>query len=325
MLVNEAVFEQCIAKLGHVTFEQDKGWRDYEIKRGLPYLYFVDSELQPTMACCGRVFKKPLVGKILDITGEVKSKDTLSEKVMRNFYHSVIEDAGCDMISYNSKAVYDVDMEIALRRAGYNRPLGFRTCPLTIFVDLQSDTESKRDRNWKRNAKKAAESNLTFEYVEHPTMEDACVVCKMFDEMSETKHLGYTLKPETLYVLISNPLYRLYYVRREERVICARIVYVYGEMAEDVFAANSNESRECSATHFMMDCVFNYLKTINAKVLDFSRIPPSDNETDSVYMFKRASGGGVVAYLGEWMWTKKRITPLLYSIFNFYIRKAHHY
>lgn len=325
MLVNESIFNQCVEKLGHIPFEQDKGWRDYEIKRGMSYLYFVDSEQQPTMACCGRVLKKPLVGKILDIMGEVKSKMPLSEKVMRNFYHSIIEDAGCDMILYNSKAVYDFEMEIAIRRAGFNRPLGFCTCPLTIYVDLLDDTERKRDRNWKRNAKKAAESNLAFEHIEHPTMEDAEIICHMFDEMSETKHLGYTLKPESLYILISSPRYRLYFVRKEGRVLCARIVYVYGEMAEDVFAANSNESRECSATHFMMDCVFNDLKTTNAKVFDFSRIPPSDNETDSVYVFKRATGGGGGAYLGEWMWTKKRITPLLYSIYNFYFRKAHHY
>ncbi len=324
MLVNESVFDQCIAKLGHIPFEQSQGWRKYQERRGIKHLYFVDNEEQPNMACCGRVFKKHVIGKILDITGEV-IKAELSDKVMRSFYKLLIEESGCDMITYNSKAIYEVDMEVALRRAGFNRPLGSRTCPLTIFVDLVNDNDRKRDRNWKRNAKKAVESNLVFKWVEKPTKEDTSMVCQMFEELSETKHLGYNLELESLYQLITSPNYRLYFVYREDRPICARIVYLYKDMAEDVFAANSNESREYSATHFMMDSLFKELAVMGATHFDFSRIPPSNNETDSVYAFKKASGGDEIQYVGEWIWSKKRLTPLFFSIYNFFIRKSHHY
>lgn len=324
MIVNESDFDSCISQLGHITFEQDKGWRLYQESRNIPYLYFVDDPKHPNMACCGRVYKKPFVGKILDITGEVCS-DTLSEKVMKGFYMSLIGDSGCDMITYNSKAVYSVETEVALRRAGFNRPLGSRTCPLTIFVDLVNDNESKRDRNWKRNVKKAIENNLTFQFIEKPSKDDAIKICQMFDELRETKHLGYNLEPERLLQLITSPGYHLYYVCREERPICARIVYIYKEMAEDVFAANSYESRECSATHFMMDSVFKAIKSRGVNTFDFSRIPPSNNETDSVYAFKKASGGYTIQYLGEWVWAKKKYIPLFFAIYNFYYRKAHHY
>lgn len=325
MLVNETVFDHCISQLGHIPFEQSKGWRDYEELRGNSYLYFVDNEQQPSMACCGRLIKKPFVGKILDIIGEVRSVNPLSEKVMRKFYRSIITDSGCDMITYDSKVVYDVMMEIAIRRAGFNRPFGSRICPLTIFVDVENDAIRKSHRNWKRNAKKAAESNLSFSLIDNPSDEDARIVCQMFKEMSETKHLGYTLEPQSIAQLLSSPGYRLYYVKREGRVICARIVYLYREMAEDVFAANSNESRECAATHYLMDCVFNDLKTQGVKVFDFSRIPPSNNETDSVYVFKQECGGGENQYVGEFIWAKKRIVPLIFCIYNFFIRNAHHY
>ena len=324
MRVNESDFDNCISRLGHVTFEQDKGWRVYQESRNIPYLYFVDDVDHPNMACCGRVYKKPFVGRILDIVGEVCAV-SLSEKVMKCFYKSLIDDSCCDMITYNSKAVYSVDTEVALRRVGFNRPLGSRTCPLTIFVDLVNDNESKRDRNWRRNVKKAVESNLTFRFVENPTKEDATIVCRMFDEMSEKKQLGYSLEPDDLYKLITNSGYRLYYVCREGRPICARIVYLYKGMAEDVFAANSNESREYSATHFMMDSLFSSLKDLGATVFDFSRIPPSNNETDSVYAFKKACGGYTVQYLGEWIWAKNKNTSLLFAFYNFYYRKAHHY
>ena len=74
------------------------------------------------MACCGRVFKKHVIGKILDITGEV-IKAELSDKVMRSFYKLLIEESGCDMITYNSKAIYEVDMEVALRRRRWKSTL----------------------------------------------------------------------------------------------------------------------------------------------------------------------------------------------------------
>lgn len=325
MLVNESVFDQSILKLGHVPFEQSKGWRTYQEQRGMPYLYFVDNEAQPSIACCGRIIKKPFIGKILDITGEVISKEDLTEKVLRKFYQSLIEDAGVDLIVYNCKVMYDVKKDIALRRSGFNRPLGSRICPLTIMVDLVTDTDNNRDRNWKRNAKKAVESDLKFEYIAKPTMEDAKTVCHMFDEMSETKHLGFTLEPKSLYELIISSGYRFYYVCKDGKPLCARIVYVYRDMAEDVFAANSDDSREYSATHFMMDSVFKDLKGIGATSFDFSRIPPSNNETDSVYIFKKATGGKEVQYLGEWIWAKKQIVPLLFCIYNFYVHKSHHY
>ena len=325
MLVNESIFDQSIVQLGHITFEQDKGWRNYEKKRQMDYLYFVDNEVCLNIACCGRVIKKPFIGKILNITGEVLSKDDLSEKVMRKFYQSLIEEADCDMITYNSKAPYKAEMDIALRHAGFNRPLGFRTCPLTIFVDLVDDNEYRRDRNWRRNAKKAIENKLTFNYIDQPTLEDAKTVCRMFDEMSKTKHLSYGLEPDCLFELVSRPNYRLYYVCKDGRPLCARIVYIYKGMAEDVIAANSNEAREYAATHFMMDSVFKDLNRIGATVFDFSRIPPSNNETDSVYVFKKASGGKEVQYLGEWMWTKKKYAPLFFAFYHFYYMKLHHY
>ena len=325
MLVNESVFDQSIVKLGHVPFEQSKGWRTYQEQRGMPYLYFVDNEAQPSIACCGRIIKKPFIGKILDITGEVLINGDLSEKVMRKFFNSIIEDAGCEMIAYNSKVMYNVKMDIALRRAGFNRPLGFRTCPLTIMVDLVSIKNQKRDINWKRNLRKASESNLVFEYVAQPTMDDAKKVCLMFDEMSKTKQLGFSLEQESLYKLISSPGFRLYYVLKEGRILCARIVYLYKNFSEDVFASNSDESRDYSATHFMMESVFTDLNNLGATVFDFSRIPPSNNETDSVYVFKREAGGNEKQYVGEWIWAKKQIVPLLFCIYNFYIHKSHHY
>lgn len=59
----------------------------------------------------------------------------------------------------------------------------------------------------------------------------------------------------------------------------------------------------------MMERIFDHLKEQGVKVFDFSRIPPSNNETDSVYVFKNSAGGYPVQYNGEWIWSKKESIP----------------
>ena len=119
--------------------------------------------------------------------------------------------------------------------------------------------------------------------------------------------------------------FKLFYTLKDDIPLCARIVYIKNGMAADVFAANSFESRKYSATHFMMERIFDHLKEQGIKVFDFSRIPPSNNETDSVYVFKNSAGGYPVQYNGEWIWSKKRIYSLAFCVYNFFIRKAHQY
>jgi hypothetical protein len=117
----------------------------------------------------------------------------------------------------------------------------------------------------------------------------------------------------------------LCYVKHENQILCARIIYHHQGLAADVFAANGFESMKYSATHFIMEQIFCWLKEQGDQLFDFSRISPGAYETDSIYQFKDAAGGYPMQYLGEWVWTKKHRTQLLFCIYNFFLHHRHNY
>lgn len=322
MIVDEAKFKKCAEHIGFIPFEQSCVWRKFKDSSGVSYMYFIDQSNDPHLACWGKVFKKLYIGRVLNIVGEIK-KTGLSQKQIKFFFQSIIADAQCDMIIFNSNSLYDCVYEIGLRRAGFIRPLGNRMCPLTILVDIQN--ERKFDRQWKRNLKKAVEEELIFEIVENPQIQDARVVSTMFEELKKMKSLNYTLNPDGVYNLLSDNKFILYYVKKDNRYLCSRIIYVECSWAFDVFASNSFESRKYSATNYLMEKIFDHLKDKGVKMFDFSRIPPSNNDTDSVYLFKNSSGGFPAQYMGEWVWCKKKILSLIFCVYNFYIKKTHQY
>lgn len=322
MLVAEDVFFNVIPQIGYVPFEQTRAWKNFKENPKVKFVYFIDNPQDPCIACWGRIYRFRFVGEILDICGEVRRENT-SIKQITKFFQSILEDEKPDLVTYNSISPYDCNFDIGLRRAGFVRPFGNKACPLTIFIDVT--TERNVNRNWKRNLKKASQYGLQFEVVKEPTLEDAQAVSKMFSELKERKSLGFSLEPNKIFNLITSSGYSLCYAKKDDKPLCARIIYTNGGHAADVFAANSFESMDYSATHFIMEEIFAYLKEVNVKSFDFSRISPSIYETDSIYLFKDAAGGQPVQYMGEWTYSRKRWLPFLFCFYNFFLLKIHNY
>lgn len=262
------------------------------------------------------------MGRVIDIVGEIQ-KSTVSKQMITQFFQGIIENSQAEMITYNSIREYKVEQEIGIRCAGFVRPFGNRVCPLTQIINLQSDRNC--NRNWKRNLKKAVDNGLIYEVIDRPTEQDADTVCRLFDELKQRKSLAFSLNKEKVTNLLKQPEYSLHYVVRENSVLCARIIYSHEGQAADVFAANSFEAMKYSATHFIMEQVFAWLKENGMETFDFSRISPSAYETNTIYQFKEAAGGYPVQYLGEWIWTRKHRTLLLFCIYNFFIHRKHSY
>lgn len=139
----------------------------------------------------------------------------------------MIEEASCNMITYNSVSEYSCDYEISMRRAGFTRPLGNRVCPLTIFVQTQEDRDA--DRNWRRNLKKSLSENLVFKPINQPTLENAQEISRMFGELKEMKGLGYDLAPNQLMQILKDDNFKLFYALKDDIPLCARIVYIKTE------------------------------------------------------------------------------------------------
>lgn len=324
MKVNITLFDVAIKKIGNPPFEQSMGWLEFKSDSASDFLFFIDNDTNPTIACYGRVLKKIGIGNILDIQGEVKKADTPAKQITK-FFSSIIEDSCCNMITYNSTSRYSCDFEIGLRRAGFTRPFGFRTCPLSILIDLQN--KRNPDRMWRRNLKKAQEDELQFEAINIPNENDTAEFIQFFEELQEMKSLRYALNKDKIYALLKTDGYKLFFASKQGKRLCGRIIYIdsLSLNSYDVFAANSFDSRKHSATHFLMESIFEYLKEIGIKYFDFSRIPPSNNETDSVYLFKQSAGGDIIQYNGEWIWSKSRYLNLLFCVYNFFIVKSHNY
>lgn len=115
---------------------------------------------------------------------------------------------------------------------------------------------------------------------------------------------------------------RLYVVEDDEGVVAARIISVHKDKASDVYAANSIRSRSKAATYKLMMEAFESLSREGVTKFDFSRIGPGKAGLDSVFMYKRGSGGRLRRYNGDWVFHKTIISDLLITIFRVLSKKT---
>jgi hypothetical protein len=304
-----------------VPFSQSLGWYKYQKEKGNQIVFYVDDMNDPKICFWGIVISLPVFKniKILKIDGEVYANH-LTEKVFKKFYADIarLNHAG---IEINSNNKYNIEYEVGLRRAGFIRPVGYFSCPLSIVVDLKGDFHF--DNNWKRNVKKAVKENLVFKEIKEFTDNNLSIIIDMFNEMAAKKKLGYLLEKDSLKQLVNSKDIRTFFVfNAANKPVAARIIHQHNNFSSDVYAANSNEARTNGATYFMMENIFNVLKKEGKKSFDFSRIPPSTHASDSVYIFKNASRGEKIQYNGEWVYYKSSlIEGLMYYYKRFFNKK----
>lgn len=306
-----------------VPFTQSEGWYKYLKSKDRIIAFFVDDLLDAKIACWGREYKIPFTrNKLLYIDGECY-KTTISEEEIKAFYSDLTKLPYWG-IEVNSNNRYNINYEIGIRRAGFLRPIISYSCPLTIEIDLGADFNF--NRNWHRNIKKAIDAQLVFSemIVVDPLLLEGIV--QIFGEMSDLKKLKYKLESTSLSNLVSSADIRTFLVRSKSgRIISARIIHEYKGILSDVFAANSNEGRNCGASYFLMDSLLKLFKEEEKLKFDFSRIPPSKTRTDSVYVFKNATRGRKIQYNGEWVYFNKKRIEFAMVFYKHMIIKGHRY
>lgn len=306
-----------------VTLAQSKGFYFFHLANGKKLVCVQNKLENPTIHFFGVEYKIPFTNKkILKIEGDAIDNN-INEKELLEFYTKVIQ-LNYSGIEWNSELFYSPQFEVTFRRAGFVRPMSMFSCPLTIEVDLSSEVEY--NRNWKRNIKKGIEKELKFEEIIEINDKYIHTFIVMFNEMAQLKGLSYHLTIESLKALFKNDSgYKLYFVYDGLTPMAGRIVYVRGNYATDVFAANSNESRNNGATFFIMDSIFHLLKEQGVERFDFARIPPSNHASDSVYQYKIGSGGEVKQYMGEWVYYKSKLIEMLMLVYKTFKQKKQRY
>lgn len=314
-------FFEILKRFDHIPYSQSFGWFEFSYREGIEY--WVDSEIDPNIGFWAITTKNKVIGKKLIIDGFC-SKKHISYTIIKSFFENVINESGADIIYYSDIDIQSADLQIALRRSGFIRPISLNLCPMSIIVNCQETF--KFHRNWRRQVNKSIECKNQFQVVHTPNDEQLEEFVDLFGMLKNRKHLSFSLSKESIKRLTDSPEYFLSFIRNEDgKALCGRMTYLYNCHAYDIFAANSEEGLKTGAVYHNQQSLFEYLKEIGAIDFDYGRIPPGKDEMDSIYISKSYSGGYPVIYNGEWEWCKSNFINWVYNFYRYAIRKAKRY
>jgi len=301
-------------------FEVTNAWVEYQKAKGSNVLFFVDSIAQPQILCWSKIKKVKFIGEVLEVQGPIY-KENVTTKQLYKFLND-FKDLPYKGVFINLGTVYNIELEVAFRKALFKRPIGQSSTSLTIVVQID---EFSPDTNWKRNVKSANQENFRFELKHKISIQDCKIIEELHYENSKIKKLGYTLDAKEIKALVEEDNIYVCFLYKDETPIAARIISIEENISYDVFACNSLESRKNGATQFLMQSVFEYLKSINVNHFDFSRIPLGKKGANGVYEFKKASRGDIVQYNGEWVFFANNKLRHLYYLYNLFVNKKDFY
>ena len=307
-------------KFNGKPFNLTSAWSDYEKSKGNEILYFVDSTSQPQILCWARIKTIKFIGQVLDLEGPLY-KEEISYKQICKFLEE-IKALPYKGVFINLNTPYDTKFELSARRSMFKRPIGQSNTTLTMVVPIM---DFNPDNNWKRNLKKAKNSNFKFEVKNNTSLDDCKIIESLHTENAKIKKLGYMLKAEQIEHLTNGEGIYTCFLNDNEKPIEARIISIDNQEAHDIFACNSLDSRKNGATQYIMQMIFEYLKDNKVKFFDFSRIPVGKENAKGVYEFKNSTRGNVIQYNGEWVWFKNKKLRHLYYFYNALINKKDFY
>ena len=320
-IIDKNTFFDITQNFDFVPFMQSEGWWAMNsVKDENRFVFFVDSLKKPTLACMGCVIKRFGL-KLLLIDGECfADAQQISDKKVRDFYKD-IKQTGFDMVEVNSSLPYNALYEIGIREAGYLRPVGMFSTPLSSWVYLQQ--KIYYNRNWERNIKKSEKYSLELKIIAEPTEKDYKDFCEIYNLMSNRKNINKLSTQQISRLLISKNFQILFVEKNNER-IAAIIIYFNKNQAisEGIFAGSTDKALATHATFFMYDAMFQYLKKLNYEIYDMAKLAPSTHSKQSVFLFKNGVKGEKILYCGEFSWYKRQIyRPMMYFVKKYLFKR----
>lgn len=289
---------QILEKFEIVPYTQSRGWCEMQsLYKPERVKYFVNDMDNPTIACFAH--EKKMLGVRMILIEEEAFKDELAHTPaeIKKFYE-IINASGYKIIEISSNSKYDFDYEIALRQAGFLRPVGLFSLPSTKIIDLTNPIGYNRD--WKNNLKKAAKNGLEFEPVERVEKFHSEEFIKIYSEMSRSKSIGIPFNAELIEKLCSTGEFKLFFVLRNGVRIASTIIFQRNESALSLYAASGSIARSTSASYFMYDELFKYLADSGVKTFDMGKLLPSKEPVNNVFLFKNGIEGKHIQLNGEW-------------------------
>ena len=318
--ISYSQFSELSKRFKNKPFEVAPSYVDYNNSKGYKSIFFTDSLNQSMILCWARIKKVKFIGDVLEIKGPLFSSET-SQKQLSNFFKK-LKELPYKGFFINSASKYSVLFEEAIRNAHFKRPIGQSNTNLTIIVDV---LHLNPDNNWRRNLKKAGKVDFEFEVKKNLTFKDCLIIEKLHKETSELKKLSYQLKANEIEKLCNGNNIVVCFLQLQNKTLAARIISLEENIAHDIFACNSIDSRNNGATQFIMQNIFEYLASKSIQFFDFSRIPVGKKGAQGVYDFKRSTRGQVIQYNGEWTYFKNSRLRYFYFLHNLIINKKDFY
>lgn len=319
-IINRQRFFEITKQFEYVPFTQSYGWFSFfYADENEGFVFLIDDEANPQIACFGHV-KKALGLKMLMVEGECLKSKTYKSSEIKSFYET-FPSLGYDMVEVVSNAPYNSEFEIGIRRAGFLRPVGSFSMPLSNWIHLQD--EITFNSNWTRNAKKALDAKLKFELFETPCPDFIKSIVHFYNQFSIEKGFAHQLDVAAMQRLLQSDNFSLGIVTNQDNAIQSCIIYHHNaKHAGLLYAAKSEEAKENGATFFMYHSLFEALKNQGHETFDMEKLVPSTHSTDGVFLFKDGVKGERVVYNGEWSWYKKGIyRPMMYFVKRWVFKK----
>lgn len=320
VLINYETFFRLTEQFEIVPYTQSRGMFEYNALSGIERIKFFTNDIEnPRIACFGH--EKKFVGKkMILIEGECYARaEDLNIDNIRAFYHELTL-LRYDFIEVCSNSKYNFHYETALRQAGYLRPVGQFSMPITKVIDLTS--EITYTKNWKQNLKKASKNNLIFEPIVNVQLSDCIDFVSIYLDMTKRKSLGHSLNAQQVYALCKTADFHLYFVSYNNKRIAGRITHEFKTHAGSFYAATSFEALKLSAAFFLYNAVLTYLKQNGLKTFDMEKLVPSTKPVNNVFLFKNGISGIFQQLNGEWSWYKKKYyRPLMYFVKKYLMKK----
>lgn len=284
-------------------------------------IFLADSNELPTMVCMGH--EKRFLGlKMLVIESECyKNESDVNKKKITVFYKELIESYKYNIIEVCSNSFYTFNYECAMRQAGFLRPVGQFSMPVTKLISL--DQPIGLSDNWKKNLRKAGKYTLNFEPVDSLTEKDCLDFVRINNEMVERKHLRQKVTHNQIYELCKAGDFKLFFVSDESRErVAAIIIYVRKNYAGSWIAATSDKGLTLYASNFLYIQLMRYLKENNYLYFDLEKLVPSTKPVNNVFRFKNGISGDFKVLNGEWSWYKSYyLRPAMYFVKKFLMKK----
>ena len=319
-LTDGDVFFEITKDFDIVPFVQTKGMYDmHSLSGNNRIVFFVNDFTHPTIVCFGHE-KNFLTKKMLLIEGECYATfENINIKEVRTFYSNICQES-YDIIEICSNTKYDFIYETALRQAGYLRPVGQFSMPITKNIDLSD--EIKYNQNWKRNIKKSNGFDLTYEFVESPNLTDCTDFIIIYKEMIGRKSMSNSLNPNQILALCNDPNFNLSFSSSNHERVAGILIHKNKTHAGLLYAATNEKALHLSASFFMYNSLFNHLKTIGIKTFDMEKLVPSTQSVNSVFLFKNGIEGKHEVLNGEWSWYRKSYyRSLMYFVKKYLMHK----